>query len=57
MSDERITEDLDRITHAASELLAGSVPYEQALRDYFRDLRRATDQIFSIDGVYESMAS
>ena len=35
MSDARIREDLDRIAHAAGELLTQAVSYEQCLRDYF----------------------
>ena len=35
MTRARIREDLDRIVAAARELLAGSVTYEQSLRDYF----------------------
>jgi hypothetical protein len=57
MSDARIGEDLDRIAHAAGELLTQAVSYEQCLRDYFRALRATTDQIWSIDGVHESIAS
>jgi hypothetical protein len=57
MSDARIRDDLDRITHAAGELLTGAVTYEDALRDYFRELRATTDQLWSIDGVHESIAS
>jgi hypothetical protein len=52
MSDERIAADLDRIVAAATELLAGTVTYEQALSDYFRDLKAATSDIWSIDDVH-----
>ena len=52
MSDERIAADLDRIVAATAELLAGTVTYEQALSDYFRDLTGATSDIWSIDGVH-----
>jgi hypothetical protein len=56
MSEARIREDLDRIVGAAGELLAGSLGYEQALRDYFRDLLAAhggdASAIWSIDGVH-----
>jgi hypothetical protein len=52
MSDARIAADLDRIVAAASELLAGTLTYEQALTDYFHDLKAATSDIWSIDGVH-----
>jgi hypothetical protein len=52
MSDERIATDLDRIVAAATELLGDTLPYEQALTDYFRDLKAVTSDIWSIDGVH-----
>ena len=52
MSDERIAHDLDRIVAAATELLDGTLTYEQALADYFRDLKEITSDIWSIDGVH-----
>jgi hypothetical protein len=52
MSDERIGEDLERIVTAATELLEKTVSYEQALADYFDDLKQATTDIWSIDGVH-----
>jgi hypothetical protein len=52
MSDQRIAHDLDRIVAAATELLDGTLTYEQALSDYFADLKAATSDIWSIDGVH-----
>jgi hypothetical protein len=52
MSDERIATDRDRIVEAATELLDGTLTYEQALSDYFRDLKAVTSDIWSIDGVH-----
>jgi hypothetical protein len=52
MCDERIAADLDRIVAAATELLDGTVTYEQALRDYFTELKTVTSDIWSIDGVH-----
>jgi hypothetical protein len=52
MSDARIAADLDRIVESATELLSGTLTYEQALTDYFADLKAATDEIWSIDGVH-----
>jgi hypothetical protein len=56
MSDARFRDDRDRIVAAAGELLAGSLTYEQALRDYFADLLAAhggdASAIWSIDGVH-----
>jgi hypothetical protein len=56
MSRERIERDLPRIVAAAGELLAGSLSYEQALRDYFPALLAAhhgdPSQIWSIDGTH-----
>jgi hypothetical protein len=52
MSDERIAADLDRIIAAAGDLLGGTLTYEQALTDYFTDLKAATSDIWSIDGVH-----
>jgi hypothetical protein len=56
MSRERIERDLPRIVAAAGELLAGSLSYEQALRDYFPALLAAhhgdPSQLWSIDGIH-----
>ncbi|MCV2489872.1 hypothetical protein OF117_10910 [Geodermatophilus sp. YIM 151500] len=56
MSRARIRDDLDRIVAAAGELLAGSLSYDQALRDYFPALRAAhhgdPTAIWSIDSVH-----
>jgi hypothetical protein len=56
MTRARIREDLDRIVTAAGELIAGTVDYEQCLRDYFPALAAAhhgdTSAIWSIDGVH-----
>ena len=56
MTRARIREDLERITAAAAELIAGTLTYEQALADYFAALLAAHDgnvaAIWSIDGVH-----
>jgi hypothetical protein len=56
MSEQRIGEDLDRIVAAAGELIAGTLSYDDALRDYFDDLVAAhggdASAIWSIDGVH-----
>jgi hypothetical protein len=56
MSDERIREDLDRIVAAAVELIAGTLEYERALREFYRDLVAArggdASGIWSIDDVH-----
>ena len=56
MSDERFAADLDRIAAAAEELLAGTLGYDRALREYFADLLAAhggdASAIWSIDGVH-----
>jgi hypothetical protein len=52
MSDERIAQDLDLIVAATTELLDGTLTYEQALSDYFAELKAATSDIWSIDGVH-----
>jgi hypothetical protein len=56
MTRARIEDDLGRIVAAARELLAGSVTYEQCLRDYFPALVAAqggdAGAIWSIDGVH-----
>ena len=61
MTERRVREDLDRIVGAARELVAGSVPYEQCLRDYFAALLAAHDgdasAIWSIDGVHAAYAN
>jgi len=58
MTERRVREDLDRIVAAAHELIAGSVSYEDCLRDYFADLLAAhggdASAIWSIDGVHVS---
>jgi len=55
-STARAAEDLDRLVAGARELLAGDLPYERALHEYFRDLRAAhagdTSVIWSIDNVH-----
>jgi hypothetical protein len=52
----RILDDLHRIVTAASELLGGSVTYQQSLHDYFSDLLTAhqgdASAIWSIDNVH-----
>jgi hypothetical protein len=52
----RILDDLHRIVTAASELLSGSVTYQQSLHDYFSDLLTAhrgdARAIWSIDNVH-----
>jgi hypothetical protein len=56
MSEERISEDLQRIVEAARELLAGELGYETALREYFAGLldvhRGDASAIWSLDGVH-----
>ncbi len=56
MTSARIHDDLERITSAAAELLDGSLTYERALAEYFRDLLAAHEgdasRIWSIDGVH-----
>jgi hypothetical protein len=56
MTRARIQEDLDRLITAAHELVDGTLPYEQALQDYFADLRDVhggdTSAIWSIDSVH-----
>jgi hypothetical protein len=56
MTRERIERDLPRIVAAAGELLAKSLSYEQALRDYFPALLAAhhgdPTPIWSIDGIH-----
>ena len=56
MTRARVREDLDRLVAGARELLAGDLPYERALHEYFRDLRAAhagdTSVIWSIDNVH-----
>jgi hypothetical protein len=56
MSRDRIRRDLDAIVAAATELIAGTLTYEQALTDYFAALLAAHDgdatAIWSIDGVH-----
>ena len=56
MTDARIHQDLSRIAAAASELLAGTLEYETALRDYFPALAAAVGDprdIFSFDRLHE----
>jgi hypothetical protein len=56
MTAARIRDDLDRVVAAAGELLAGSLPYERALDEYFAALLAAhggdASAIWSIDGVH-----
>jgi hypothetical protein len=56
MTRARIREDLERITAAAAELIAGTLTYDQALADYFAALLAVHDgnaaAIWSIDGVH-----
>jgi hypothetical protein len=56
MTRARIRDDLGAIVTSAGELLAGSLNYEQALRDYFASLLAVHDgvaaAIWSIDGVH-----
>jgi hypothetical protein len=56
MGEQRFRDDRDRIVAAAGELIAGSLSYEQALRDYFAALLAAhggdASAIWSIDGVH-----
>jgi hypothetical protein len=56
MTSARIREDLDRLVAAAQELVAGTLPYERALTEYFsglKDVHRGdTSAIWSIDSVH-----
>lgn len=56
MSRTRIRADLDRIVAGAVELIRGEVDYDDAVRDYVRDLVAAhggdTSAIWSLDGVH-----
>jgi hypothetical protein len=56
MTRARVREDLDRLVAGARELLAGELGYEQALREYVRDLVAAhggdASALWSIDGVH-----
>lgn len=56
MTRARIREDLDRLVAAAWELVAGTLPYERALSEYFaglKDVHRGdTSAIWSIDSVH-----
>ncbi|MPQ99556.1 hypothetical protein GB931_16860 [Modestobacter sp. I12A-02628] len=56
MTRARIRADLDRLVAAARELVAGSLPYERALAEYFSDLRDVhggdTSALWSIDLVH-----
>jgi hypothetical protein len=54
MSERRIREDLPRIVAAAQELVAGTLDYERALREYFAELATVCDPaaIWSLDGVH-----
>jgi hypothetical protein len=56
MTRARIQDDLDSIVSAATELIDGTLTYEQALADYFAALLAAHDgnagAIWSIDGVH-----
>ena len=56
MTRARIREDLDRLVAAAQELVAGTLPYERALTEYFsglKDVHRGdTSAIWSIDSVH-----
>ncbi|GAB3345317.1 glycosyltransferase family protein [Modestobacter lapidis] len=56
MTRARIREDLDRIVAAAQELVAGTLPYERALSEYFAGLKAVhrgdTSAIWSIDSVH-----
>jgi hypothetical protein len=58
MSRARIRQDVDRIVAAAGELIAGTLSYEQSLRDYFPALLDAhhgdSSAIWSIDGVHQA---
>jgi hypothetical protein len=56
MTQDRIRDDLNAIVSAATELINGTLTYDQALADYFRGLLGAHDgnanAIWSIDGVH-----
>lgn len=56
MTRARIREDLDRLVAAAQPLVAGTLPYERALSEYFsglRDVHRGdTSAIWSIESVH-----
>ena len=56
MSHARVVEDLDRIVGGAGELIAGTLDYESALREYFDELVAAhggdASAIWSLDGVH-----
>jgi hypothetical protein len=56
MTQARIRDDLDAIVSAATELVNGTLTYDQALADYFRALLATHDgnanAIWSIDGVH-----
>jgi hypothetical protein len=56
MSRDRIRRDLDAIVAAATELIGGTLTYDQSLRDYFTALLAAHDgdagATWSIDGVH-----
>jgi len=56
MTRARILDDLGAITSAASELIEGTLSYEQALADYFATLLDAhggdATAIWSSDGVH-----
>lgn len=58
MTRARIHEDLERVVVAAQELVAGTLPYERALREHVRGLvevhRGDTSAIWSIDGVHQA---
>jgi hypothetical protein len=60
MTTARIRDDLDRVVAATSELLEGSLTYEQSLSDYFPALIAAhggdAGAIWSIDGVHFAYA-
>jgi hypothetical protein len=56
MTRARIQDDLDSIVSAATELIDGTLTYDQASADYFAALLAAHDgdasAIWSIDGVH-----
>lgn len=57
MSAARIREDLDELLDAAEQLIEGTLPYDQALRDYFPRLLSAYDgdhsRVFSFDNLHK----
>jgi hypothetical protein len=57
MSIARIREDLPELLHAAEQLIRRTLPYEQALAEYFPRLLDAYDgdrsRVFSLDGIHE----